>query len=197
MTNYEAAFDKAFDLFESIETTEKSSNCHRAILFLSDGEPSVGDGSKTGDDLYRHITEKNILNATIFTYALGANADEEALKNIACNSGGIYAKIPDNGDLVEQMSAYYKLYAILQGGAENMNFTTWVEPYLYSSGVMGTTVSTPVFDRSKDPPLWIGVVGVDFTISELEQAVVVQIVTKLFWRSLLLPLTATCPNMNS
>ena len=46
-TNYEAAFDKAFDLFEYSETTEISSNCHRAILFLSDGEPTVGDG-KTG-----------------------------------------------------------------------------------------------------------------------------------------------------
>ena len=131
---------------------------------------NLQDG-KTGTDLYRHITEKNIFNATIFTYALGEGADEEALKNIACNSGGIYANIPDGGDLIEQMSAYYKLYAILQGGAENMNFTTWVEPYLYSSGVMGTTVSAPVFDRSGNPPLWIGVVGVDFTISELEQAV--------------------------
>ena len=195
-TNYEAAFDKAFDLFEYSETTEISSNCHRAILFLSDGEPTVGDG-KTGDDLYRHITEENIFNATIFTYALGESADEEALKNIACNSGGIYAKIPDNGDLVEQMSAYYKLYAILQGGAENMNFTTWVEPYLYSSGVMGTTVSAPVFDRSGNPPLWIGVVGVDFTISELEQAVGGTDRYQAVLEELVAASTATCPNMNA
>ena len=192
-TNYGAAFDKAFDLFESSETTEKSSNCHRAILFLSDGEPTEGS---TGDGLYRNITEKNILNATIFTYALGESADEEALKNIACNSGGIYAKIPDNGDLVEQMSAYYKLYAILQGGAENMNFTTWVEPYLYSSGVMGTTVSAPVFDRSGNPPLWIGVVGVDFTISELEEAVGGTDRYQAVLNELVAISTATCPKTN-
>jgi Mg-chelatase subunit ChlD len=194
-TNYGAAFDKAFDLFELSETTEISSNCHRAILFLSDGKPTVADDSKTGTELYTHIAEKNIFDATIFSYALGESADKEALKNIACTSGGIYANIPDNGDLVQQMSAYYKLYAILQGGSENMNFTTWVEPYLYSSGVMGTTVSTPVFDRSKDTPLWIGVVGVDFTISELEEAVGGTDSYQAVLDELVAASTATCPNI--
>jgi hypothetical protein len=62
-TNFEAAFDKAYDLFQSSKTTEISSNCHRAILFLSDGVPTKG---KTGTDLYTHIAEKNIFSATIF-----------------------------------------------------------------------------------------------------------------------------------
>jgi Mg-chelatase subunit ChlD len=193
LTNFEAAFDKAYDLFQSSKTTEISSNCHRAILFLSDGEPTIG---KTGTGLCTNIAEKNTFNATIFSYALGESADKESLKNIACTSGGIYANIPDGGDLVQQMSAYYKLYAILQGGSENMNFTTWVEPYLYSSGVMGTTVSTPVFDRSKDTPLWIGVVGVDFTISELEQAVGGTDSYQAVLDELVAVSTATCPETN-
>ena len=192
-TNYGAAFDKAFDLFELSETTEISSNCHRAILFLSDGVPTIG---KAGTDLYTHIAEKNIFSATIFSYALGANADTATSKAIACTSGGIYANIPDGGDLVQQMSAYYKMYAILQGGSENMNFTTWVEPYLYSSGVMGTTVSTPVFDRSSNPPLWIGVVGVDFTISELEEAVGGTDRYQAVLDELVAVSTATCPKTN-
>ena len=194
LTNFEAAFDKAYDLFQSSKTTEISSNCHRAVLFLSDGVPTRG---KTGTALYTHIADKNIFDATIFSYALGANADTATSKEIACTSGGIYANIPDGGDLIQQMSSYYKLYAILQGGAENMNFTTWVEPYLYSSGVMGTTVSAPVFDRSGNPPLWIGVVGVDFTISELEQAVGGTDRYQAVLEELVAASTATCPNMNA
>jgi hypothetical protein len=180
-------------LFESGRTTEISSNCHRAILFLSDGVPTRG---KTGTALYTHIADKNIFDATIFSYALGANADTVTSKEIACTSGGIYANIPDGGNLIQQMSSYYKLYAILQGGAENMNFTTWVEPYLYSSGVMGTTVSTPVFDRSSNPPLWIGVVGVDFTISELEEAVGGTDRYQAVLDELVAVSTATCPKTN-
>ena len=84
------------------------------------------------------------------TIFVARDADEEALKNIACNSG-IYAKIPDNGDLVEQMSAYYKLYAILQGGAENSQ--------------LGWSL---IYIRHGHHPLWIGVVGVDFTISQMK-----------------------------
>ena len=72
MTNFEAAFDKAYDLFQSSKTTEISSNCHRAILFLSDGEPTIG---KTGTGLCTNIAEKNTFNATIFSYALGESAD--------------------------------------------------------------------------------------------------------------------------
>jgi Mg-chelatase subunit ChlD len=193
LTNFEAAFDKAYDLFQSSKTTEISSNCHRAVLFLSDGVPTRG---KTGTALYTHIADKNIFDATIFSYALGANADTVTSKEIACTSGGIYANIPDGGNLIQQMSSYYKLYAILQGGAENMNFTTWVEPYLYSSGVMGTTVSTPVFDRSSNPPLWIGVVGVDFTISELEEAVGGTDRYQAVLDELVAVSTATCPKTN-
>jgi len=84
----------------------------------------------------------------------------------------------------------------LQGGAENMNFTTWVEPYLYSSGVMGTTVSTPVFDHSSNPPFWIGVVGVDFTVSELEEAVGGADRYQAVLNELVAVSTATCPKTN-
>ena len=48
LTNFEAAFDKAYDLFQSSKTTEISSNCHRAVLFLSDGVPSKGMAANRG-----------------------------------------------------------------------------------------------------------------------------------------------------
>ena len=174
-TNFESAFEVAFDVFDK-SSSEMSSNCQSAILFLSDGEATTGLGGSNQaqkPQLYDKIRLLNgNHNAMIFSYALGSAADREASKEIACSSGGIYTNIPDNGgdDLLEHMSAYYKLFAIQQG-ISGKNFTTWVEPYKYASGVMGTTVSSPVFDRSHNPPLWIGVVGIDFTVAELEVAV--------------------------
>ena len=51
-----------------------------------------------------------------------------------------------------------------------MNFTAWVEPYPFTSGnILGTTVSAPVYDRTKDPFLSIGVVGIDFPLTVVDR----------------------------
>jgi hypothetical protein len=50
------------------------------------------------------------------------------------------------------MSSYYKLFAL-----GNQNAVTWVDPYKFVfRGVMGTTVSVPVYDRDVDPPIFLG-----------------------------------------
>jgi len=46
----------------------------------------------------------------------------------------------------------------------------WVEPYLFTStGTMGTTASFPIFDKNVDPPFMVGVVWLDFTVTQMEQ----------------------------
>ncbi len=70
------------------------------------------------------------------------------------------------------MSSYYKLFALGLGDKRNKYFVAWVEPYSYATGGdKGTTVSAPVYDRSVNPPLFIGVVGVDFTVKFMEEIV--------------------------
>ncbi len=67
------------------------------------------------------------------------------------------------------MSSYYKLFALGLGDESNKDFVAWVEPYTYfNSGEQGTTVSAPVYNRNVNPPMLIGIVGVDFTVDFME-----------------------------
>ncbi|CAN0349931.1 unnamed protein product [Phaeothamnion confervicola] len=94
-------------------------------------------------------------NADVFTYALGSEADFNTTKKIACQTGGIAEKIPDGGDLLSSMAGYYLFYATGMGyGAANR--TSWVEPYTFATGGVGTTCSSPVYDFSAEPPLFLG-----------------------------------------
>ena len=107
----------------------------------------------------------------IFTYSFGAGADDDLPKEIACQNDGIWAKINDREDLAKSMGAYYKYFAYGLGDKANENFVAWVEPYVFSTGVgMGTTASAPVFDRTVDPPVLAGVVGMDISFAALERA---------------------------
>ncbi len=55
------------------------------------------------------------------------------------------------------MSSRYKLFAVGLGEGRNRDVVTWVEPYeFFTRGVMGTTVSVPVYDKSVTPHLLFG-----------------------------------------
>jgi len=50
----------------------------------------------------------------VMTYALGSGVSSQAaqlLKDIACETGGVYTAVPDNGDLNLAMASYYKVLA--------------------------------------------------------------------------------------
>jgi len=167
-TNFYAAFEEAFDLIDTSTAYEYTSNCHTAILFLTDGEMTAGG---TESQVYNLINQRNAAHdATVFTYSLGSGADDVVPKAIACETGGIWAGIPDGDDLSSYMTGYYKLLAMGLGDGANEGFTAWVEPYAFSTGGgMGTTVSAPVYDRSASPPMFIGVAGIDFTVSFMQE----------------------------
>ena len=194
-TNFLAAFESVQSAFVASNLSEKSSNCHKAVLFLTDG---VMNSDISEWELYDLIGDiRSDYDPIIFTYSLGTNADTTILKNIACQNNGLWASIPDGKDLARYMSSYYKLFASGLSDAANENFLSWVEPYAYATGgTMGTTVSVPgetlqnyeersdelaalsnpiftfvaAFDNSGAAPRFIGVVGVDFTVEAMESA---------------------------
>jgi hypothetical protein len=133
---------------------------------------------------------------TIFTYSLSSGADDVLPKEIACHSGGLWAKIPDGEDLSGYMSSYYKLFALGLGDEENKDFVAWVEPYEFATGgEKGTTVSAPVYDRSVNPPMFVGVAAMDFTVKFMEEKVggtdaYASVLNLLVKKSL-----ATCPKL--
>jgi len=109
-TNFYSAFEKAFNVLDDSISQEHTSNCHKSVLFLTDG---VMDTDYTKDQVSDLITSRNEgYGAHIFTYSLGSSADVFIPKSIACDTGGLFTQIPDGADLAAAMSSYYKLYAM-------------------------------------------------------------------------------------
>jgi hypothetical protein len=171
-TYFKNGFDLAFDTFDASFLVDRSSGCKQAILFLSDGE--LSDNASVLKTVIKAEREKYTVKGkdppVLFTYSFGEGADDSVPKEIACENDGIWAKIGDGGDLASSMGAYYKYFAYGLGDKINENFVAWVEPYEFSSGVgLGTTASAPVYDRSVDPPVLAGVVGMDINFAALER----------------------------
>lgn len=170
-TNFYNGFDMAFDIFRSSEIVDKTSGCHQAILFLTDGMMSDDK-----DALFSLLNEEvtSFINRgrsppAMFTYSFGAGADTTVPKQIACDYNGIWSDVKEGGDLAKSMGGYYKYFA--NAGLSEDDFVAWVEPYEYiTTGELGTTASAPVFDRSVDPPIFLGVVGLDFSFAAMERA---------------------------
>eukprot|EP01125_Pyxidicula_operculata_P013802 TRINITY_DN4580_c0_g1_i2.p1 TRINITY_DN4580_c0_g1~~TRINITY_DN4580_c0_g1_i2.p1 ORF type:complete len:363 (-),score=51.70 TRINITY_DN4580_c0_g1_i2:634-1722(-) len=80
-TNYQSAFDNAFDLLNKGGGT----GCSSVILFLTDGDPNVG---YLGNQLTTYIKGRNTMNVKIFSYTLGSGVSEEIPKKLACDSEG-------------------------------------------------------------------------------------------------------------
>ncbi len=174
-TDFYSGFDLAFDTFKASALNEKSTNCHKAILFLTDGAMTDSE-SEFFSLIDRRRLEVDASNPPVFfTYSFGSGADERVPSKIACNYRGIWADIKDGGNLSETMGAYYKYFAygLSANDTDDMDnsFVAWVEPYEYNTGVgLGTTASAPVYDKSVDPPILVGVVGMDISFAAMERA---------------------------
>ncbi|KAL3788697.1 hypothetical protein ACHAW5_010560 [Stephanodiscus triporus] len=209
-TNFGSAFANAFDALDQTIENEATSGCNIAILFMTDGQITQGPGADEVTSLVNERTEQLASNyvrkATIFTYSLGKDADHNVTKAIACSTGGIWTLVPDiydDGDLISAMSAYYKLFALGLGVEGNEDFVAWVEPYVFATGgMMGTTVSVPVYDRNVTPYLFLGVVGIDVFIgsSDIYMSAIERILGEEATSSIMLERfvarsTASCPKI--
>ena len=168
ITNFRAAFMTAFDAIDKSLENEEFTPGPFAILFMTDGKIGENMTDTQREEETKEVIDlvnkrKNQLSeksqdVTIFTYSLSKEADVNVTKNISCSSGGIWTPVDDyDGDLVGEMSSYYKLFALGHGEGANEDAVSWVEPYKFIfRGVMGTTVSVPVYDRSVVPSVFLG-----------------------------------------
>jgi len=202
-TNFLAGFNVAFDLLARSTKKEDTSGCASALLFLTDGEMNTPAGV-TAIQVINSINQREIelnISPLIFMYGLGeiaaGNDATEDLKTIACATGGMWSHVEDGGDLASSMSNYYKRFALGLGEGSNEGFAAWVDPYLYSDGyTLGTTVSAPVFDRSVEPPVLVGAVGLDIPMSVMDKALGVDAGSRETLNKLVLRSTAFCPTSN-
>lgn len=150
-TNFRDGFDKAFKLFKGGEST----NCNKAILFMTDGVDTSGlqtselAGMMGGMDV------------TIFTYSFGNGADRQRPKEIACAHKGIWYHVDDGADIATVMSGYYLYYAGPLANSKKIRWTEFQEFTTKNDLIEG---SVAVFDRNEEPPRLKGVVAFDVSI---------------------------------
>ena len=121
----------------------------------------------------------------LFTFSVSEQQQVHELPSkLACSTEwGLWSKVTVDEDIVSSLLSYFRLFAFRLGEDSNEEFAAWVEPYVFWTGdVLGTTVSVPVYDRTKSPNLFLGVAAVDISITALDAA---------------LGITATTPGMGS
>eukprot|EP00828_Plagiopyla_frontata_P024674 TRINITY_DN3148_c0_g1_i1.p1 TRINITY_DN3148_c0_g1~~TRINITY_DN3148_c0_g1_i1.p1 ORF type:complete len:362 (+),score=52.52 TRINITY_DN3148_c0_g1_i1:462-1547(+) len=165
-TNYENAFSATFDLIRNSNEKEQGTSCQTIVQFLTDGQVTSG---KDGDELIAYLEQqKESLQdqeILVFTYAVGKFEDQakELLNNIACTFKGIFTSLSDNDDINTSMASYYRFIA----ATLTFDNPAWVGPYEDSLGA-GTLISVtyPVYLRTQEPPIFIGVVSVDIMMDK-------------------------------
>jgi von Willebrand factor type A domain len=191
-TNYYEAFDTAFKVLDATIANELITACHTAVIFLTDD----GAGNQI---LGKSLTEVKSLVATrmknvsdaiqkptlLFTYSLSSPSSSSSNNNafdatnvssfpaeLACEvEHGVWTQISNDNDLPVALSNYYRLLALGFGQDPNVDtFVAWVDPYLFATPSNGTTVSRPVYDRTRDPPVFLGVVGINFDLRAFDAA---------------------------
>ena len=122
------------------------------------------------------ISEKLSKEVLLFTYSVSEEGNVHTFPSeLACLvERGVWSKIVRSSDIIDSLSSYYRLFALGLGSEANSDFAAWVEPYVFATGnALGTTVSVPVYDRTKSPHLFLGVVGVDVALDAIEAALTI------------------------
>ena len=161
-TNFSAGFLTAFDVLERSVERELTADCSRAILFLTDGYNTADSNPLT---VIAQRQAKRPEKVRIFTYSMGTEADHALPQQIACDNGGIWALMSNGEDPLTHMSRYYQYLA----AGVHSGLPRWTTPYEDAFG-LGTlvTVAAAAYDRSGSVPVFIGVVGIDVRLSELD-----------------------------
>jgi uncharacterized protein YegL len=125
-TNFQASIRKAFEILQASKDRGATSTCARAIMFLTDG---VADFY---EDDYAYVKDKAAeLQVAMLTYAIGGDADETVLRNLACENRGVFYRAPEGADLAGIMSKYFLYFAL---GTRSCN-VRWIE---YSDWITAT-----------------------------------------------------------
>lgn len=188
-THFYEAMEAAFDALDASYKTFpiQLSGCHTAILFLTDGK----DGS-TEDVLELMENRNNVdIDARVFTYALGDEADNEIPLQMACEHRGIFTSVGDDDDLEDAMSQYYLYFATGVDSSE----ARWSEIYKDDpTGEFITSGTLPVYvNRPGHLKELFGVVAIDIK----ENALLLDgIFTRSDVNEFLLDHSKSCPDLS-
>jgi hypothetical protein len=170
LTNYQGAFDAAFDMLEASKETGDVAACDTTVfLFLSDGE--VYGAGYDGQELRDHVKARNAAHGVrVLTYVLGDGTDATLANSLACDNYGAGYQIDDGSDLAGVMGAYFFLLtAQMVPGTLPAAWTRYRD---FNSGNWVATLcksawDSPGFETSGQSQLY-GVVCVDVAEAHIE-----------------------------
>ena len=177
-SNWNDAFAFAFNLInnslESGAAIGDESYCdleNIAVLFFSDGGYNLPMGA-TDDSVASFLSAKvketenmGDYHVHMFFYTLGDNNPNGVEKKLSCAVDGYWKPILRGTSPANVTNNYQTLFSTPMGTNAFYNYTTWSNPYNFSSGGSGYTVSALVYDRNVEPPRFKGAVGMDVSVT--------------------------------
>ncbi|XP_046405840.1 voltage-dependent calcium channel subunit alpha-2/delta-2-like isoform X2 [Ischnura elegans] len=169
LTSYATALEFAFEAFRKFEERKRpweGSDCHKVIMFFSDG------GTEWPEEILNHYRNDSITeNVRIFTYACGPHPIPTViLKTIACETKGYFNTITALGAIRTRIQDYVRILSrplVISGNQELFQWTNFYK----DSGGLGfvATITLPVANRSaaNENQTLLGVMGIDVALSEL------------------------------
>ncbi|KAK3927676.1 Voltage-dependent calcium channel subunit alpha-2/delta-2 [Frankliniella fusca] len=172
LTSYETALEFAYDAFQRFAENREpweGANCHKAIMFFSDG------GTEWPHELSAHLCNETTEDCVrVFTFGCGPHPiPTVVLKSMACKTRGYFSSITALGAIQNRIQDYVRVLGrplVLSDGATTDLFH-WHNVYIDKGGLGPViTVTLPVGSSSYDvrDPLLLGVVGTDIPTRDLE-----------------------------
>ena len=164
-TNFNAGFNKAFELVDASVGRSYAADCHTTHVFLTDG--AAASPTSTIQSRQSGVTDEHY-----FIVSLGSGTEADLLRQLSWDIGGIFSAVPDyeEEELQRALIGFYKYYS-LQKTLGKVEGFSWTEPYDSIPMIWGpmTSVSAPVYDKTREPWHMIGVASVDATVCDLRR----------------------------
>ncbi|XP_034239825.1 voltage-dependent calcium channel subunit alpha-2/delta-2-like isoform X2 [Thrips palmi] len=172
LTSYETALEFAYDAFQRFSESREpweGANCHKAIMFFSDG------GTEWPHELSAHLCNESTEDCVrVFTFGCGPHPIPTViLKSMACKTRGYFSSITALGAIQNRIQDYVRVLGrpLVLSDEGTKDLFHWHNVYIDKGGLGPVvTVTLPVGSTSYDvrDPLLLGVVGTDIPTSDLE-----------------------------
>lgn len=93
-------------LLEAASEFDDDSSTFDAIIFMTDGVPSVGETSP--DVILESVTNAIDGNAVLFCIGFGADVDEQLLYRLAVRNQGVYRRVTNEQHAASQMEGFFQ-----------------------------------------------------------------------------------------
>ncbi|XP_045200453.2 voltage-dependent calcium channel subunit alpha-2/delta-3-like isoform X2 [Mercenaria mercenaria] len=176
--DFKGAFDKAYNILNTLEKQRRGRLCNTAILLITNSEP------ENYVSVFEYFTNsfKNI-TTKVFTFVVGKGVDDSReIRRMACANEGYYSRVSALADVQDNVQNYIKVMS-RQMVKDRYRNKIWTPIYLdymsYQDKIdlnkglqFMISVAVPVFDKRNDTfseGNLLGVMGTDMPIKMIKE----------------------------